>query len=495
MKKIYRFLLVLLTFFGCSENDTIEPEVIVATPLIEFSFAPQVIRAQQEISFSGAWQTGSSVIETWSWDFGDELNSTSTLQNTTFTFASAGTYNVSLTATDADEASSTVTQEITVLEPPAVPFEASIVWSFNNGTPLLIPNDASKPVMGDDGVIYYLENWANADSRIIAVEDLGSAASKKWEALPGFRSPQAPAIGPDGNLYIGLWAVNESIVQVNSDSGDLFYFPGLGTGISNSTTAIDTQGNIYFGTRSEGIFSFDANGAQRWNFISTTGATRYFASPAISADGTTIYAMASNGEVYALNADDGTLKWAEPFFYNGDATGTSISIDADGTIYFTTNEATTALTDNGTSASVKWSYPSEGANNSGVSIGLDGMLYVGTATGLISLNPADGSENWIYEAVISESVPAIDVDGNVYVGTNDGLFLAVNADGELLKQFTLSDNIVNSPMIADDGTVFVEANDGTNVTLHKISVENSDGPAESAWPMKGQNRKNTAMAN
>ena len=54
--------------------------------------------------------------------------------------------------------------------------------------------------------------------------------------------------------------------------------------------------------------------------------------------------------------------------------------------------------------------------------------------------------------------------------------------------------MVNSPLIADDGDVFVEAYDGEKITLYKIAVVNGSGPAETAWPMKGQNKKNTAQA-
>ncbi|WP_411031267.1 PQQ-binding-like beta-propeller repeat protein [Spongiimicrobium sp. 3-5] len=494
---VFNTMIVILSilFLSCSsENDRFEPIEKVFTPIIEFSYSPDVLRAQQEINFTGRWATGSSVIETWRWDFGDDLASTENTKDAVFVYPEEGTFKVSLTATDADGASSTVSQDITVIEPLKKPFEASIAWSFSNETAIPNPNDASKPAIGDDGTIYYSENYANADSRIVAVEDLGATASKKWEVLPGYRIRQSPAIGPNGNLYIGLWAVDESIVQVNTDSGNFVYFDGVGAGISNSTTAIDQTGNIYYGTRSEGIFSFDVSGTERWNFQSSTSGARYYASPALSADGTIVYAMMTNGEIYAINTADGSAKWSEPYTFDGDGTGASLSIDADGTIYYTTSTEVGAIQDNGTSGSVKWSYATTGANSSGVSIGLESTLYVGTASGLVSLNATDGSENWTYETIIEESVPAVDNDGNVYVGTKDGLLLVINSDGELLKQFNLSDNIVNSPLITDDGNIFVEAYDGSKITLHKITVINGSGPAETAWPMKGQNGKNTASA-
>ena len=49
------------------------------------------------------------------------------------------------------------------------------------------------------------------------------------------------------------------------------------------------------------------------------------------------------------------------------------------------------------------------------------------------------------------------------------------------------------PRVLADGTVYVEATDNLVVKLYKIAVEDS-GPANSPWPMKGQNIRNTAVA-
>ncbi|MFD2832385.1 PQQ-binding-like beta-propeller repeat protein, partial [Christiangramia antarctica] len=107
--------------------------------------------------------------------------------------------------------------------------------------------------------------------------------------------------------------------------------------------------------------------------------------------------------------------------------------------------------------------------------------------------PADGSVNWTYDAEIVESVPAVDMNGNVYVGTTNGRLLILSSAGGLEKEFELGDGVINSPTIISDGTVFVEGLDEEVIKLFKVSVEES-GPADSPWPMKGQNVKNTAQA-
>jgi outer membrane protein assembly factor BamB len=168
-------------------------------------------------------------------------------------------------------------------------------------------------------------------------------------------------------------------------------------------------------------------------------------------------------------------------------------MDADGTIYHTTNAHVVAITDGGASGTVKWSADITGAAQSGVVIGPGGDLYTGAAAGLVSINPADGSVNWTYPAGTTESVPAVDVDGNVYFGSSDGKLIVVNHEGQLLKEFQLGSGVVNSPTITANGTVYVEGLDGSVIKLYKIAVEEG-GPANSAWPMKGQNIKNTGHA-
>lgn len=490
--------LLLITVFilnillSCSKEDIPEPIVIIATPLVEFSYAPEDARAEQEINFNARFLTGSSVITSWNWSFGDAAQSVSGLQNTSFTYNTAGDYTVKLTASDKNDSTVTITKTITIKEALPDPFEATIAWSFTNETPVSNYNDGSSaPAIGDDGTIFYLESFAAAQSKLIAVTDQGNTASKKWEYAPGYNLRNAPSIGIDGNIFIGTWNA-AGMRKVNAADGNEIEAITTGSGISNSTAAIDANGNVYVGTRSEGIFAWDSNGTLLWNFKEVNG-TGYYASPVLSQDGSTLFALKTNAFLYAINTNDGTAKWEEPIAFTGDATGTSLSINADGTIYFTTANEVIAIEDKKTYGTLKWSTETNGANSSGVVIDQDENLYVGTSTGLLSLNPTDGTINWLYEASINESVPAIDSSGNIYTGTSNGLLLVLNNTGELLKQLNLTTNEVHSPVIADNGDVYVEGYDGSFITLFKITVNNSTGPAQSPWPMKGFNKKNTSF--
>ncbi|MFC2168338.1 PKD domain-containing protein [Acidobacteriota bacterium] len=119
---------VSLTVNGPGTTDTIiKTDYITVTepaPVADFSGTPLTGDKPLSVTFSDL-STGS--ITGWSWDFGD--SSTSTLQNPPHTYASAGTYTVSLTVTGPGGIDSkTEVDYITVTEPPP---EAAF-----SGTPL-----------------------------------------------------------------------------------------------------------------------------------------------------------------------------------------------------------------------------------------------------------------------------------------------------------------------------------------------------------------------
>lgn len=482
------FLILVLLVYGCKDDSE---EQDPRTPEVDFTFTPSSPVAGEEVKFEAAPLEGSSVIVAWDWSFGDAGGSKE--QNPAFVFETAGNHDVTLEVQDETGNTSEVSKSIVVSEAPAMEFPASIAWSYSQGTAVSNPNDgSSSPAIADDGTIYYLESFAGENSKLVAVTDQGENAQGKWAAALGFDLRNAPAIGPEGNIYIAAWSVDPAI-KVDAENGNVLWTANTNTGISNSTAAIDSEGNIYLGTRAEGVFCWSPDGNLRWQFPSADGSkTPYYSSPALSKDENTLYILMTGGALLALNTADGSEKWSAPVEVSS-GLGSSLSIDSDGTVYLTTDTEVVAVTDEGANGTVKWIANAEGANSSGVVIGPEGILYTGSHTGLLSINPADGSVIWTYEAFVEECVPAVDVNGNVYFGSVDGKLHIVTAAGEKLKEFTLGDNMVHSPTIADDGSVFVEAMDNFEIKLYKITVEDS-GPADSPWPMKGQNRKNTGQA-
>lgn len=485
-------LIIVLSLGACKEDDfPIDSNV---GPLAEIIYSPDELIIEQQVNFNAEQLIGSTDIVSWSWDFGDENSSTSTEMNPVFSYSNEGTYEVSLVVSDGSQQYKT-SRSITVLGEPDM---ASIAWEYTTGAEVRGVNDGSSaPVIGDDGVIYYVESRANEESKVVAVKDEGGAAELVWASNAiGAELPNSPSIAPDGNILINAWSKDRVINKLSSADGSLMWSGATGADQSNSTPAVDSQGNVYHSTRLTrgvgGMYSWDSDGDLRWEI---NGDNSMYSAPAISADENTVYYLDTGaGQVRAINTEDGSEKWEAPVGPGGGRHGSSVSIDADGTIYYTNESYIVALNDEGASGSVKWEIEADAAQ-SGVVIGPGGDLYVGTPGGLMALDPEDGSTKWVYfDANVVESVPAVDANGYVYVGTADGRLVIVDSEGELEIELKLGTDSVNSPTISSDGTVYVEAFDSNKIKLYKIDIYNGVGPADSAWPMKGQNVKSTGVA-
>ena len=492
LRKLLTFCFVLsVVLFSCEDD---ENEMSSITPRVDFAFSPTAPVDGDEIVFTSEVLEPSSNIVSWHWSFYDKDSTTSAEANPTFVYEEPGTYPVTLDVVDANENAFRIVRPVVVAK---AEFPATVVWEFTNNTTVARLNEGSNaPALAEDGTVYYVEGNAADLSTVVAVNDLGETAELKWATVMGNQVSNAPSIAPDGHIYINTWDAASSIAKLDGATGAIMWTGSVGTGVSNNTPAVDSEGNAYHGSRYRspdgGAYSWTAGGEKRWEI---TGVGAFYAAPVLSADEQTVYFLNTNeGNIWAVNTADGTLKWDASVGLGTGIHGSSLSMDADGTIYFTTNTHVVAVTDNGTTGSVKWSTEVNDAANSGVVIGPQGELYTGSLGGLISLNPADGTIVWTYEdAEVKESVPAVDVNGNVYVGTTDGRLVIVNSSGNLEKELQLGDNVVNSPTISADGTVYVEVLNETVIKLFKIAVENS-GPADSPWPMKGQNAKNTGKA-
>ena len=115
-------LLVLADSLGTILNDTAFHTIVVIDgspvyPIADFSFSYNCLN--QPVDFLDLSTTnGGSALTNWYWDFGD--GGSSTVQNPSYTYASAGTYNISLVVTNADNLSDTAVNSITLDPLPGV---------------------------------------------------------------------------------------------------------------------------------------------------------------------------------------------------------------------------------------------------------------------------------------------------------------------------------------------------------------------------------------
>lgn len=158
--------------------------------------------------------------------------------------------------------------------------------------------------MGPDGTIY----WASNDTFIRAVAPDGS---ERWTRRTlGFIAASA-AIGSDGTVYIGsfdslLYALDPLTgeTQWTFKTNDHIYASvALGQDEAGETNA------IYLASTDGLLYALNPAGELLWRY--DTGDT-IRSSPVVGqgSDGEIVYFGAGNGQLYALNAADGTRRWS-----------------------------------------------------------------------------------------------------------------------------------------------------------------------------------------
>ncbi len=138
-----------------------------SAPTANFTFAPQGPVMGSPVTFT---DTSTGTPTSWSWNFGDPAsggNNTSTAQNPTHTFAAADSYNVSLTASNAN-GSNTAQKSITVSAGGPIPCVADAhTLCLNNGrfavTTQWTKSDTTTgqgnaiPLTGDAGYFWFFD--------------------------------------------------------------------------------------------------------------------------------------------------------------------------------------------------------------------------------------------------------------------------------------------------------------------------------------------------
>jgi hypothetical protein len=247
------------------------------------------------------------------------------------------------------------------------------------------------------------------------------AATNLW-AFPIFKhfaqnsSLSAPALAPDGTLYLG--SLDGTFFAVTPEGKEKWFYK---TGVEiKSSPAIAADGTIYFGSRDRNFYALTPAGKLKWKF---TTAAWVDASPAIAADGT-VYFGGWDGQFYALRPD-GSVKWKHTV---GAIVDASPAIAADGTIYFGAHDKKFyALNPDG---SVRWTFATGGAILSSPAIGADGTVYFTSLDGNLYALTAQGTEWWhCHTGSTTESSPVLDEAGNVLIGLNDR-FLFVTREGQ-----------------------------------------------------------------
>ncbi len=303
----------------------------------------------------------------------------------------------------------------------------------------------------------------------------------KWKFATGGKMVGS-AVWSDGAVYFG--SDDGNVYGADAATGrQLWQYATAGP--VASTPAV-SAGMVYFGSYDGKFYAVDAkSGALRWKFagggerrfeakglhgmqpFSQTFPDPYdvFLSSPVAAAGA-VYFGSGDGNVYALDAATGDLRWK---FHTGDVVHASPAY-AGGTLFFGSWDSLFYAVDAATGKE-KWRFQGGKDDLIHNQIGfqsspavVDGVVYTGCRdSNVYALDAATGKEKWrvFNQGSWVNSSPAVS-DGKVYYATADSsLFHAVEAaTGKPLFRQQLKAYVFSSPSIAGDA-VYVGLMNGT----------------------------------
>ncbi len=390
----------------------------------------------------------------WNWSFGDGSLVQADWQDPIHTYTSAGTYTVSLNATNSGGSNTAIKTNYIFVDFASIAMfrgkplhtgvfddggtrpTANLKWKIATGGSV-----GSSPVIANN--ILYI---GSDDGKIYAVNATNGAPV--WNTSVGINIRSVPAVA-DGVVYIGSW--DKKVYALSALTGSSVWTYTTGDYITSSPAV--ANGIVYIGSHDSFVYALNAStGVPFWTY--STGTTSADSSPAI-ANGI-VYVGSSDSRLHALNATTGVALWT-----NSTLAGQVISSPAvsNGVVYVGSfNDRMYAL--NATTGIILWEYATTGCVDSSPAV-FGNAVYVGSDDkDLYALNALTGTKLWNFTTTGSiKSSPAV-ANGRVYVGSNDGsLYVLDNSTGsELLHYATGSTGVRSSPWV-ENGTVFFGSDD------------------------------------
>jgi outer membrane protein assembly factor BamB len=339
-----------------------------------------------------------------------------------------------------------------------------------------------------------------------------------WPFDAGASVRSIPAVQLSGNpneptIIIGNNSGANGQVRAIKADGKQKWDPVSLDGTISSSPALDAAGNIYIGTDNGLIHFIYPGGTERktegWPFLSS-GAVK--ARPAIDESRERVYVGSMGGKFYAINKSNGPPPvWQYP------SDGTTVDpflsspvVDSDGTIYVGSGDPTVdplsggklyAFKPNDTSDPLKWTYTGSGAAiKSSPAINPNPAydhIYYGSSDNSVRAVKRDKAPQWSHTLGTGNhdvSTPAVTSDGlTLYVGSTDGHLYALNTPKDITfprekwkypsdDSGTVIGQVISSPAIAYDGTVYFGTANGSLGSLYAV---NPNGTLKWKFPSSG----------
>jgi len=381
-----------------------------------------------------------------------------------------------------------------------------VKWVFEADGPV-----SAGPTVGADGSVYV----PCEDGNLYALDANGVGL---WSYDINSAILCSPTIGADGTVYVA--GQDGRFYAIDTDGNLRWTFAAAGP--IYSSAAVGPDGDIYVCSQNGILYALGRDGSELWTFQSG-GFTSYdaaiLASATVAADGTIYAAGLHDPNLYALDANDGSVRWACDFGAAADPCNppwpfASPVAGPNGTIYVTLLYEPNLYAVDPNSGAILWSValadPCSGwfestyydrseynqppvidyhLSNSGFSepvIGPDGTIYVNFDDPHLRAIDPNGTIRWVSRlGMVGGFTMTVGSDGLIYAASDDGFLCVVDPNGEELARFE-TDDYLSFPVIADDNTLIVsdannrvwafsgESCEAQPLALHRPADLNSD---------------------
>ena len=294
-----------------------------------------------------------------------------------------------------------------------------LLWSYDANSPLL-----SAPTIGPDGTVYV----GSQSGRLFAIDPNGSL---RWKYDTQGLIFSSPAVSGDGHVYV--CSQDGRLYALVQDGSELWKFATKGPGEVQfgsifASPAIGIDGTVYIGgLYNPNLYALDPNdGSMRWTcHFESKGWP--FASPVVATDGTIYQSLIYDSNLYAINPGNGAIIW-------------SVDLADPGSGFFDPNYIRNYPDADG------WSEPA---------LGPDGTIYVSLDDPYLRAVGPNGSIKWVTPlGTLGGFTLAVGNNGLIYVAGDDGALYVVAQDGRQVAKYQ-SDHWLGYPVIAPDNTLIV----------------------------------------
>lgn len=300
---------------------------------------------------------------------------------------------------------------------------------------------------------------------------LNSSGELQWVYDADTPLLSSPTVGPDGTVYVGC---ADGTIKVISTQGELRWTFSTGEPIYSSP-AVDQAGRVFFGSRNGVMYCLDSAGSELWQF-KRGNPTSIVASPSIGLDGTVYIGFLYDPNLYAIDPQDGTIRW-QCNFERGAGIYASPIVASDGTIYQTLLYDSRLHAIDPDQGAIVWSTdltdpnaglfdPDDAQNRpytdgwSEPVTGPDGTIYVSLDDPYLRAVLPNGDMKWVTQlGELGGFALTVSDNGLVYAACDDGYLYTVGSNGAEISRLKLSGWPAYPVVLANDTLIICDAQD------------------------------------